>query len=323
MKIFVLGAGLMGTAISSQISKNVENVYLWARRKDVCQNIQRYQINLDYYPDNKLSKNIIPINDLEHIENSDIIFFTVPSHAVRDIAREIKQYISDKTIIVSTAKGIEYPPFHRMSEIITEELNTDNIVVLSGPNFADEIINDMYSATTISSCRIDSVNKIKDILKTDKFSVEISNDVIGVELCGILKNICAIAIGICESIGLNENARYAVLTESFNEMTRIILSFGGKLDTVFCYSGFGDLCLTSHSEKSRNKTIGQLYGKKMFFNDHEKNILAEGKKSILGIKNFCDQNGVRCDLTDFVYKVIYEKKEPKTSFYELWKNIKN
>lgn len=323
IKISIIGAGSMGTALSVLTANNVKEILLWSRRDDIFKNIQKYRKNQYYFPEVKLPENITPINDLKHIQDVDMIFLTIPSHAVRDIVKKIKKYVDKNIIIVNTAKGIEYPPLKRMSEVIIEELEIYNMVAVSGPNFADEIIHNMPTATTIASYNNDKniSNSVKRILETDKFLVEISDDIVGIELCGILKNIVAIAMGICESIGINDNAKYAVLTEGFREVKNVILSFGGKLETSFSFSGFGDLCLTSHSEKSRNRSIGLIYGKKMFYNDQNEGVLVEGKKSIIGIRNYCYKNDIRCDLINFVYEIIYNKNDPRDSFSEYWKGI--
>ncbi|PKP60184.1 MAG: glycerol-3-phosphate dehydrogenase [Candidatus Altiarchaeales archaeon HGW-Altiarchaeales-2] len=324
-KISILGAGAMGTALAELISKNADEVYLYARRKEVYDNLKKLKINVDYFPSIKLPNNIIPINDLEQINNSECIFLTVPSHAIREIITKSKGFISEDTIIVNTAKGIEYPPLKRMSEVIAEELKGENIVTMSGPNFAHEIINNNFSSTTIAAYSNSTrcLKKVKKIIETDNFIVENSYDLVGVELCGVLKNINAIAIGICEAFGLNENAQYFLFTKGVNEMRDILLSFGGNPETLFCYCGFGDLCLTSHSDKSRNRTLGLLCGQHMYDNQQTKGITYEGKRSVLAIREFCHKKGIECEVIDFVYDVIHNKREPKTSFYNLWKNIKN
>lgn len=323
-KVSILGAGSMGTALAKLISENVDEIYLWVRRKEIYENIKKLKVNIEYFPLIKLPDNVIPINNLEEIVDSEYIFLAVPSHAVRKVIYESKKFISMGAIVINTAKGIEYPPFKRMSEVIHEELKCENIVVMSGPNFASEIIDGKISATTISSYNNSKeINrKVRYILETNNFIVEISNDFIGVELCSILKNVYASGIGICEAIGINQNAIFFIFTEILKEMKRIILSSGGRAETLFCYCGFGDLCLTSISNRSRNKTIGILYGQKMYGFDETGGIIFEGKRSILGIRELCQKKGVECNFIEFIYEVIYEKKEPKRAFYELWTKYK-
>lgn len=324
VNISILGAGAMGTALSKLLSENVDGVYLWARKREVCDNINNLRINVDYFPSIKLPDNITATNNLKEVDKSEYVFITLPSHSVRNIAKKINCLVSNNAIIINTAKGVEYPHFKRMSEVIYQELKSTNIVTMSGPNFAHEIINNRFSATTIASyCEsVEILKEVKKILETDKFIVECSNDIIGVELCGILKNINAIAMGICDAIGLNENAQYFLLTRGFNEMKDIISSFGGNPETLFCYCGLGDLCLTSHSGKSRNRTLGLLYGQHMYNNQRTEGIISEGKRSVMAIREFCHKKNLDCDVIDFVYDIIHDKKEPKTSFYNLWKNVK-
>jgi glycerol-3-phosphate dehydrogenase (NAD(P)+) len=320
LKVSVIGAGGLGTAIAQLISVNTDSVYLHARRKEVVDEISRSGYNTEYYPNLKLADNIIPVGDFSHINECDIVFFCVPSFGIRNALKDLSKYICDDSIIVSTAKGIEYPSLNTMSQIIKEYFNRSP-VVFSGPNFAFEIALSLFTIANIASDNLESLEPVKKVLTTDKFKAKINNDVIGTEYCGVLKNINAISYGICEGMNLNDNARYAVLTKGFNETKDIIESLGGKRETVSDYCGFGDLVLTATSRESRNHTLGMLYGQKIVVDEKASGIIFEGKNSIKAIKELCDQNSVNSTIVNFVYDVILDLTPPKIAFNNLWDEI--
>ena len=320
LKVSVIGAGGLGTAIAQLTSVNTDSVYLHARRKKVVDDIIKTGYNTEYYPNLKLADNIIPVDDFSHIKECDIVFFCVPSFGIRNALKELSNYICDDCIIVSTAKGIEYPSLNTMSQIVVEYFKRSP-VVFSGPNFAFEIALSLFTIANIASDDVKSLEPVKKVLTTDKFKAKVNNDVIGTESCGVLKNINAIAYGICEGMNLNDNARYAVLTKGFNETKDIIESLGGKRETVSDYCGFGDLVLTATSRESRNHTLGMLYGQKIVVDEKASGIIFEGKNSIKAIKELCDKNSVNSTIVNFVYDVILNLTPPKIAFNNLWDKI--
>ena len=316
----VIGAGAFGSAISQQLSKNLDEVILLLRNENLCDDINSKGYNTKYYPNVKLNDNIRATLDISDLKDCDVIFLTIPSSAYRSTLDELKKVLADDVILVTTAKGIEYPSLKTMSRIIAE-YPFKNIVALSGPNFASEIMLNLPSITNIASSDIQSSRRVKEILESKQFKVKIIDDMEGIELCGILKNINAIANGICEGLNINENARFAVLTKGFNDTVRIIESVGGKSQTVQEYCGFGDLILTSTSKESRNHTLGVLYGQRLIINENASGIVFEGKNSIRAIKDICTENGVESCIVDFVYEVIIEKVTPIQAFNKLWDKL--
>lgn len=320
LKVSVVGAGALGTAIAQLISVNVDTVYLHARRKEVVDEITKTGYNTEYYPTLKLADNIIPTTDNNHISECDIVFFCVPSFGIRDVLKKFSNYINNDCIIVSTAKGIEYHSLKTMSEIIEEYFNISP-VILSGPNFAFEIALSLFTIANIASDNPKHLEIVKKILTTEKFKTKINNDVIGTEYCGVIKNINAIAYGICEGMNLNDNARYAVLTKGYNETKDIINGIGGKKETVDDYCGFGDLVLTATSRESRNHTLGMLYGQRIVVDEKASGIIFEGKNSINAIKALCDKSSVNSTIINFVFDVIINLTPPKIAFNNLWNEM--
>ena len=256
------------------------------------------------------------------MKDCNIIFLSIPSSAFRSTLSEIKDCINEDTILVTTAKGIEYPSLKTMGKIIEEYFDSD-YVALSGPNFASEMILNLATVSNIASRNNENALRVKEVLSTDHFKVKIIPDVIGLEICGIIKNINAIANGICEGMNINENARYGVLTKGFEETKKIIESIGGDESTAGEYCGFGDLVLTSTSSESRNHTLGMLYGQRIIVDEKASGIVFEGKNSIMAIKDICEKTNTKSVVVDFVYDVIVNQIPPKIAFKTLWENIED
>lgn len=320
LKVGVIGAGSLGTALSQTISENVDQILLHARKKELCDDINNTGYNTHYYSNYKLNDNILATTSLKDFSDCEIIFLAIPSSAFRETLKDLKEIVSKDTILVTTAKGIEYPSLKTMGDLISEYFD-ENYVVLSGPNFASEIMVKQPTLTNVASRKPENSQKVKEVLTTKQFKVKIISDIRGIELCGILKNINAIANGICEGMKINENARYGILTKSFEDTIRIIEAFGGASETAHEYCGFGDLILTSTSTESRNHTLGILYGQRLIIDETASGIVFEGKNSIRAIKDICTNKNVKSHIVDFVYDVMIEKMNPVKAFDILWEKI--
>lgn len=320
MKVGVIGAGSLGTALSQTISENVDQLLLHVRKQELCDDINNIGYNTHYYPNRKLNDNIKATTDLNDLIDCEIIFLAIPSSAFRPTLKNLKEIIPNDTILVTTAKGIEYPSLNTMGDLISEYFNNE-YVVLSGPNFASEIMIKQPTLTNIASRNPENSKKVKEVLTTKHFKVKIIDDIRGIELCGILKNINAIANGICEGMRINENARYGILTKSFEDTITIIEAFGGVSETAHEYCGFGDLILTSTSTESRNHTLGILYGQRLIINEAASGIVFEGKNSIMAVKDICANKNINSNIVDFVYDVIIERMNPVKAFNILWEKI--
>ena len=320
MKVGIIGAGSLGTAIGQTVALNVDEVILLLRKEKLKTTINESHYNSEYYPNTRLRDNIVATLDINDLKDCEVIFLTIPSSAFRATLTDLKTIIGNNTILVTTAKGIEYPSLKTMGKII-EEYYDNNYVALSGPNFASEIVLNLPTITNIGSNNMDNCKIVKKVLETDYFKIKIIKDVLGVELSGVIKNINAIANGICEGMNINENARYAVLTKGFKETADIIKNFGGDISTASEYCGFGDLVLTSTSTESRNHTLGMLYGQRIIVDEKASGIVFEGKNSIMAVKDICKNTNTECVVVDFVNDVIVKQIPPKIAFNRLWSNI--
>ena len=253
-KVAIIGAGALGTALAQTVAENANEVYLHLRREELMEEINNTGFNNEYYPNTRLKDNIITTMDYDDIKDCKVIILAIPSSAFRSVLKDLKGVIREDAILVTTAKGIEYPSLKTMGNLI-EEYFDDQYVALSGPNFASEIMLRLSTVSNIASRSRENAEIVKSVLNTPQFKVKIIDDVVGLEICGVTKNINAIANGICEGMNINENARYGVLTKGFSETKDIIKSIGGEESTVNEYCGFGDLVLTSISMESRNHSI--------------------------------------------------------------------
>jgi len=321
-KVGVIGAGSLGTALAQTISENVDKVYLHLRREELAKTINETRYNTEYYPNTKLKDNIIATCDYNDLKDCKIIILSIPSSAFRFVLKDLKGLVREDVIFVTTAKGIEYPSLKTMGDLI-EEYFDDSYVALSGPNFASEIMLELATVSNIASKNKESAMKVKSILTTPQFKIKILDDVKGLEICGVTKNINAIANGICEGMNINENARYGVLTKGFDDTKTIIQSIGGNPETAGEYCGFGDLVLTSTSSESRNHTLGMLYGQRIIVDEKASGIVFEGKNSIMAVKDICDKFNIKSVIVEFVYDVIVKQIPPKIAFNNLWLNIED
>lgn len=319
VKVGVIGAGAMGTAVAQTVAPNAK-VLLYARRKEVCDDINHTRINSQYFPNVKLHENIYATSDLNELNDVEIIFLCIPSLIMRKMVKKLDKIVLKDCIFVSTAKGIEKNTNKRMTEIIEETINRP-AVAFSGPNIASEMVKNLSASTTIACKNEEYLNKVKNVLVTDSFKVNVNNDVIGTEFCGIIKNVVAISQGICEGMDINNNAKFAVFTKSYIETKDIIEKLGGKRDTVDDYCGFGDIVTASTLTVSRNHTLGVLRGQGIVIDEKASGILFEGKNTTLILKNLCDELKINSLTVNFVYDVLINKVNPKTAFYKFWEQL--
>ena len=320
LNVAVIGAGAMGTAISQSIAENVNKLFLYARNKKICDDINNNHHNSQYYPNLELKDNIIGINDFSKLNQVDVIFLCVPSSTIREITVELNKVISKDCILVNTAKGIEQDTYKRMTEII-EEITKRPPVALSGPNIASEMAKNLSTATTIACSNKNYLKIIEKTLKTKRFKVNSNTDVIGTEFCRIIKNVLAISQGICEGLDINANARFALFTKSYSETKDLIELLGGERETVDDYCGFGDIITASTLSVSRNHTLGVLYGQGIVVDEKSSGILFEGKNTAVILKKICEDYNIKSLTVDFVYDIIVNKNNPKLAFNNFWEGL--
>ena len=312
LKIAVLGGGSFGTAMANLSSKNGCDVTLWVRDKRSVKSMQKTHINKKYLPDHKLDERLQFTHDLQAaVKGKDLIFVAVPSAAFRETLQKIAPFISAQAI-VSLTKGMEKDTFALMSDVIADELPNVAFGVMSGPNLAKEIMNNMPSATVIASQSAALRLAVQTALHSAFFRVFASDDLIGVELGGALKNIYAIAMGMAAAYDIGENTTAMILTRALAEMSRFGVQAGANPLTFLGLSGVGDLYATCSSTLSRNYQIGNMLGRGMSLDQAIKKLgqTAEGINTIQQVNEKAMKAGIYMPITHALHDIIYEDKAP-------------
>jgi len=326
MQISIIGSGSFGTSIAQLISNNASKVNLLGRNKAVLDSINKNRINKYYFPKTLLSEKIKCYELSKHKEllnDSDLVIFALPSGVTRDIAEMLKSSIKDKPVL-STSKGIEIPSLNTMSDVIKEITGNERVYSLSGPTFADEIINGFFTCATVGIDNNKDRDLIMSVLKQPNFVFDFSNDVSGVELCGVLKNIYSVAVGIFDSFTNSSNEHYAFLNLCFKEMSEILNEYSDDKDLILKFCAFGDFNLTTNSDKSRNRTLGMMVGKGMLnLTEFNPSIIFEGLKSIKAIKEKSDNSKLNVPIVEFVYESLNETENIKFKLNKLLTDLKN
>ncbi|MAG91454.1 glycerol-3-phosphate dehydrogenase [Candidatus Woesearchaeota archaeon] len=320
-KISVIGAGSWGTTLAILLADKGLDVKLWTRREELSREIESKRENKQYLPGIKFPDNLIADHSLKNaLENSEMILSAVPSEFLRQTLKEVKNYFNDQ-IIVSATKGIEHPTSKRMSEVIADELGSKTkIAVLSGPNHAEEVSKKMPTASVAASKDKKTSKMVSDCLSTQSFKVYQLNDVAGVEICAALKNITAIATGVCDGLGFGDNARASIITLGLMEMNDFGKQFGAKRETVYGLAGVGDLIATCISKYSRNRFVGETLAKGKSMEELKKDMkgmIAEGIPTTKAVYEYSTKHNIRMPLTHQAYEVLYEKKDIKHAIKDL------
>lgn len=261
-KITVIGAGSWGTALAIVAKRAGADVVLWSRSQKVFKEIQEQRINQQYLPDIFIDPLIKVTTDFEEaVKSAEILFLAIPAQSIRGLCITLSDIIDVNIPIIVASKGIERGSLLLMSEVIESSLPSNPIAVLSGPNFAREAAIGLPTATVIASDNYDMAQKIQFLIGGKYFRPYVSDDIIGVQIGGAIKNVIAIACGIAIGAEMGENARAAIITRGLKEMMRLTEIKGGKAETLRGLAGIGDLTLSCCSQQSRNMAFGINIGK--------------------------------------------------------------
>lgn len=321
-KFAILGAGSFGIAMAKLIASNKNfEVTLWSALNDEINELIMNGENKKYLPGVKLSKSEVNLTtNLHEISNSDFIIFAVASSFVRTIARTIKNFLPTNCIIVNLAKGLEETSYKRMSEVISDEIGCENnLVVLSGPSHAEEIAKFVPTTVVAASKNLKAAEIFQKTLSSSIFRIYINNDIIGVELGGALKNILALAIGICDGLRLGENSKAALMTRGIVEIVRLGVALGAKPQTFSGLSGLGDLIATCTSLHSRNRKAGILIGqgKEIETALKEVGMVVEGFNATKVAFNLSQNLKINMPIVKELFKILYKGEDVKKAVNEL------
>lgn len=308
-KVSFLGAGSWGTALAIMLAKNGHSVVLWSAVSAEVKMLSEHREHRDRLPGVKLPETVVVTDNLEEAcKGYDLIVFSVASPYVRDTARKAAAFIPKGQRIVNVAKGIEDNTFKTLRDIICEEIPGADVSVLSGPSHAEEVSVDMPTTVVVGSENEKSAALIQEIFMNDTFRVYISPDITGIELGGSIKNVIALAAGVCDGLGFGDNTKAALITRGIAEIARLGVAMGGKLETFAGLSGIGDLIVTCTSRHSRNHNAGYLIGKGRTMKEamDEVNQVVEGVYSAKAAYGLAKKYNVSMPIVEQVNKVLFE-----------------
>ena len=324
--IGVIGAGSWGTALAGLLSGKGHRVYLWGHREEHIKSLQKNRENIAHLPGLHFPKSLQVTSDLTQLASNCRIFcMVIPSQKMRTVFRTILPDLPHESIVISASKGIENESLATMTEVMAEELKTAKkdkkveLAVLTGPSFAREVADSVPTAVTIGCKNQEIAANLQILFGTDYFRVYTSNDLIGLETSGALKNVMALATGICDGLGYGLNTRAALITRGLAEITRFGIARGADPLTFSGLSGLGDLLLTCTGELSRNRSVGlQLgQGKSLDTILKEMKMVAEGVKTTLSGYNLAREYQVEMPILEQVYAVLYQGKDCGLAVREL------
>ena len=311
-RIGVVGGGAWGTALAKLLADKGFLLDLWVFESEVREQIEKNRENKIFLPDVKLPENIIPSNDIETVvKEKDLVLVVVPSHCMRDVAGQMKNFISPGTIIVTASKGIENKTHMIMTQILAEKIDflpKENFAVLSGPSFAREVANNVPTVVAVASTSREISEYVQEIFSCPTFRVYVNDDPIGTQIGGAMKNVVAIAAGICDGMKMGLNPRAALITRGLAEMNRLGTKLGADPLTLAGLAGVGDLLLTCTGALSRNYTLGRQIGEGKKPDDiiSEMIMVGEGVKTTRSVYNLSKKLGVDLPICNEVYFVLFE-----------------
>ena len=329
MKEFsVIGAGSWGTVLSNLLALNSHKVKIWTKNNSIYQEILSVNKNSKYLPNLNISKNVIPTLDLrECFGEEKIIILAIPSNGIKAISKEIKNFhrISNRYVLAS--KGIDLDTFKTMSETLSTEANIDSnkILVLSGPNLAEEVSENFSTASVLAGENLDEAKMISNFFNNKTFKIFLSSDKKGVELAGALKNIYAISAGLSDGLGSKSNTKAMLLTRSLSEMTELFIELDANPSTLLGLAGVGDLFATSSSSKSRNYSLGYSLGQNMTLNQAQAEIgqVVEGINTLKTVFNKKNELNLSMPIVDVLYQIVFSEMDPKDCFANIFLESNN
>ena len=333
-RIAIIGAGAWGTGLAIVLGRNEthhgrhgvrHHVRLWANEPEVTESIGRNRINERFLPGFILPESIAATSDLNTaLDAAEIVVSVMPSQHCRVLFERMAPALRPETLFVSCTKGLEDGTLLRMTEVIGDVLRscklTPRVAALSGPSFAKEVARGDPTAVTVASVDGEVTRAVQQAFNDSRFRVYTNDDVIGVELGGALKNVIAIAAGICDGLGLGHNSVAALITRGLAEMARLVVACGGRLDTMAGLAGLGDLVLTCTGDLSRNRSVGVELGKRRELPEIIADMhgaVAEGVFTTKAAVGLARNKNVEMPITEQMFAILEEGKSPQRAIEEL------
>lgn len=317
MNITVIGTGAYGLAISLVLSKNKNNkITMWSESLDNVLELSTTRTLGKILPNVKMPKTIKYTNSFEDaLNNAQIIFIIVAAKYVDDIVNHIKPYYKKSMHICIASKGIEQDTCKFLHDIVLDNIKTRRLAVISGPSFAIDIANNEPVGLSIASENKKTIKTIKNALCCETFKLRETDDIVGIEICGSIKNVIAIAAGIIHGLGYSESTQAFLINESMHDIKELINKLGGKKNTILSFAGVGDLILTCSSAKSRNYSFGLIIAQakdKKEIDEYIEKTTVEGYYTLKSIYKLIKRKKVKMPIIDLIYKIIINGEDPKS-----------
>ena len=316
MSIGILGGGVWGSALARVLSKN--KVVIYARDKNIVKSINEHKLNpnLKY---SSFNDNVSATDQINNLQNVEFLFIALPAQKIREVIENSELNNKNQNVIICS-KGIEISSSKFLTEVVSDTLSYKSISILSGPSFSNEVSQDLPTAITLATNNKNNFKNISNLIDNKNFRVYYSSDMIGTQIGGALKNIYAIAAGVSQGLNLGENAKSALITRSFTEMTRFAEKFGADKNTLFGLSGLGDLILTCGSNSSRNTQFGIKIASSK--NDNFSDLLksqevTEGYYTVDAVYNISKNKKIDMPIMEAIYNIIYKRYDLKEEITKL------
>jgi glycerol-3-phosphate dehydrogenase (NAD(P)+) len=321
--VAVVGAGSWGTAFAAMLTERHGDVSLWAYETDVCETLRRFRENRQYLPGIPLPAAVRPTNDLASaVSGRSVVAFAVPSHHLQEVAERATPHLSPDACLVSLVKGVENGTLRRMTEILAgaSRAHADRVAALSGPTFAREVAEGKPTGATVAAADLSVARRLQHALAGSRFRVYADDDVVGIEVGGALKNVMAIAAGVCDGLGFGHNARALLISRGLAEITRLGVHLGAHPQTFAGLSGVGDLVLTCTGDLSRNRSVGMRVGRGESIGEvlGGLKMVAEGVRTARSAVELSGRTGVPMPISEQVYRVLHEGKDAREAVTELF-----
>ena len=321
MKTAVFGDGAWGTALAMNLIANGHKVIMWGAFPEYLKEMAVRRENFKFLPGVTLPAELEFESDAEKaVRECDVILLATPTQFLRSVLKKMNNSVAPGRLVINVAKGIEKESFLRISEIVKEELGFVTYVALSGPSHAEEVARKVPTAVVAASVSTEAAETVQKIFMNENFRVYTSNDVVGVELGGALKNVMAIAAGIIDGMELGDNPKAAFMTRAISEMGKLGSQLGGKQATFSGLSGIGDLIVTCTSGHSRNRHVGEELGRGKTLKtilDEMGMVVAEGVPTALGAYTLARKSGATTPLIDSIYDILYRDRSALSALKEL------
>lgn len=323
-KVCVLGAGSWGTTLAILLWENGYQVSLWEYFPDQAEALKQEKENKRFLPGVKIPAEIEVSSDLDSsLQGADLVLFVVPSHTMRTVAKAAASspYFPRRALVVNASKGLEEGTLERMSQVICRELGLppDATYSLMGPSHAEEVSRRMPTSVVVAGKPDDEIELVQKVFFRPYFRVYTNDDQVGVELGVSLKNIIAIAAGVCDGLGYGDNTKAALLTRGLVEITRLGCALGARRETFFGLAGIGDLIATCLSRHSRNRYVGQKIGegKKLEQVLERMVMVAEGVRTTKAAVDLAGKLGMELPIITSVHRVLFHGQDPREAIMEL------